>query len=125
MSESWSITWSIDPGEYLEALARQQADAIEADLVKLVDSMTDDVAAWMKQNARWNDQTGNARAGLYADIEHITRQAVYLLMSHDVTLDYTWALESNPRTALLGDTADHWWPVLYRGAVEIVRRHSS
>ena len=120
-----TITWNILPEKAWVAQAQAQVDAIEADLVAFIDSLTDDVAAWMKENARWNDQTGNARAGLWADVEHAVRESVYLLMSHDVTLDYTWYLERNPKTALLGDAADHWWPVLLRGAQEIVRRHSN
>lgn len=120
-----TISWSITPDVMWGALAQRQVDAIEADIVALVESMLETVEAWMKAEARWNDVTGNARAGLFSDMEHIVKQAVYLLMSHDVTLDYTWALEANPRTTLLGDVADHFWPVLYRGVVEIVRKHSS
>jgi hypothetical protein len=118
------VTWNIDPGAYLEAHTRAIADSIEADIVRLVDSLTEVATAWMQENARWQDQSGDARAGLWSDIEHVARQSVTLLLSHDVTLDYTWFLEANPRTALLGDTADHMWPLLYQGALEIVRRHS-
>lgn len=118
------VTWNIDPVEYMAAVVAERIDAIEQDVVRLIDDLTTQVEAWMKANARWTDRTGNARAGLYADIEHVVHQGVYLLMSHDVTLDYTWFLEANPRTALLGDTADHWWPVILRGAMEIARRHS-
>lgn len=118
------VTWNIDPGEYLAALTQQRIDAIEADIVRLVESLLNEVEAWMKANHRWQNRTGNAEAGLYADIEYAVRQSVYLLMSHDVTLDYTWILEANPRTALLGDVSDHFWPILLRGAREIVRRHS-
>lgn len=119
-----TISWNITPDLAWGQLAQQQADSIEAETVALIESLLDAVEAWMKENARWNDQTGRARAGLFADIERVAHQAVYLLMSHDVTLDCTWALEANPRLALLGDASDHWWPVLYRGVVEIVRKHS-
>lgn len=122
---SWDITWSIDPGAYAEAWTRQIADSIEADIVTMADGLTEQATAWMKQNARWNDVSGNARAGLWSDIEHVTRQSVTLLLSHDVTLDYTWFLEANPKTALLGGAADHLWPLLLRGAMEIVRKYSS
>lgn len=118
------ITWNITPEEAWGQLAEQQVDNIEADIVAFVESKLDQVESWLKTEARWNDQTGRARAGLYSDIEHITRHAVYLLMSHDVTLDYTWALEANPRTALLDDAVEYWWPLLYNGVIEIVERHS-
>lgn len=119
--------WIITPEDPWAQLAQQQVDAIEADLVRLIDELTDEVAGWMRANARWQDRTGDARAGLWADVEHVTRQTVYLLMSHDVTLNYTWFLEyaHRGRFAILADAADHFWPVLWRGAQRIVRNHSS
>lgn len=121
-----TVSWNIDPGAYFEAITRQRADAIEADIVALVDSLTEQAEQWMQQNARWQDDTGRARQGLWADVEHVTRQSVYLLLSHDVTLDYTWFLEyaHAGRLEILSSAADHFWPLLYRGAVEIARRHS-
>lgn len=119
------ITWNITPEVSWGQQAQAQVDGIEADIVALVDGMTDSVAQWLRDNHRWTNRTGNAEAGLYADIEHAVRQSVYLLMSHGPAIEYAWILEMNPRTALLGDAADYWWPVLYRGALEIVQRHSS
>lgn len=121
------VTWNITPADSWAALVQAQVNAIEADIVTLADSLTDQVAAWMKENARWTDQTGAARAGLYADIIHVAHEAVYLLMSHNVTLEYTWYLETAfaGRYSILDDTVDFWWPVFYRGVVEILRRHSS
>lgn len=119
-----TVSWNMDPGAYFAAITRQRANAIEHDVVQLIDGLTEQASAWMKQNARWQDRTGNARAGLWSDIDHVVHKAVYLLMSHDVTLDYTWFLEANPKTTLLGDAADHFWPVILRGAMEIARRHS-
>lgn len=117
------ITWNMDPGDYFAALTLAQADAIEADIVALVESLLDPVEAQMKQMARWQDRTGAARRGLFTDMQHVARQAVYLLMSHDVTLDYTWMLEANPRFAILGDAADYAWPLLYQGVRQIVAKH--
>ena len=119
------ITWNILPEVSWGVLAQQQVDAIEADIVAFIDSLTEQVAQWLRDNHRWQNQSGDAEAGLYADILHAVRQSVYLLMSHGPAIEYAWILEANPKTTLLGDAADHWWPVLYQGAVEIVRRHSS
>lgn len=120
-----TVTWNIDPGAYFAAITQQRVDAVKRDIVALVERLTDEVVAWMQQNARWQDDTGRARAGLWSDIEETTWQ-VYLLMSHDVTLDYTWFLEyaHAGRFEILSSASDHFWPVLYRGVVEIVRRHS-
>lgn len=118
------VTWSVPPDVYFGAIVQERIDAIELDIVRLIDGLTEQAADWMKANARWQDQTGNARAGLWSDMDHVVREGVWLVLSHDVTLDYTWFLEANPKTALLGDTADHFWPVILRGAMEIARKHS-
>jgi len=121
------VTWTIDPAAYMAAVVQNRIDAIEQDVVALIDGLTEQVTAYMQANARWTDRTGDARRGLWSDIDHVVHQAVYLLMSHDVTLDYSWYLEtvSSGRYEILSSTSDHFWPVLYRGVLEILRRHSS
>lgn len=118
------VTWNIRPEEAWAALVQGRADAIEADIVALVDSLTDEVAEWMRANHRWQNRTGDAEAGLYSDIEHTIHQSVYLLLSHGPAIEYAWFLEANPRYAVLGDAADQFWPVLLRGVQAILRRHS-
>lgn len=121
-----TVSWNIDPGAYFAAITRQRADDIEADIVAFVDGMTDEVAAWMRDNARWTDRTGEARQGLYADIEHVVRRSVHLLMSHGPTIEYAVWLEwaHAGRFSILPDAVDNFAPVLYRGVLEILRRHS-
>jgi hypothetical protein len=126
-SQRVTISWNIRPEDAWGALAEQQINAIEADIVALIENMLDKVQQSMRSEARWQDVTGDARAGLYTDIEYVVRQSVVLLMSHGPTIPYAIYLEyaHAGRFAILGDTADRWWPVLYRDVGEIVRRHSS
>ena len=122
-----TVTWNIDPGDAWRELTQAHVDAIEAECVALVNSLLDPVQEWMKMNHRWQNQTGAAEEGLYTDILHAVRQSVYLLMSHGPTVAHAVYLEHSfsGRFALLGDTVDNWWPILYRGVLDIVRRHSS
>lgn len=122
-----TISWNITPDEAWGALAQAQVDGIEADIVALVNALLDEVQAWMRANHPWQNRTGAAEAGLYTDIEHVVRQSVTLLMSHGPAVPYAVFLEyaHGGRWAILGDTSDRFWPVLYRGAVEIAQRHSS
>ncbi len=121
-----TISWNIDPGAYLEALTRQKIDAIERDIVRLVNQLSNQAAQFMRAEARWTDRTGDARAGLYADVEHAVRESVTLLLSHGPAVEYADWLEyaHRGRFEILSTTSDHFWPLLYRGAVEIVQRHS-
>lgn len=117
------ITWSRTPADAWAELARVEAAAIESEVAQFADSLTDQITAWMRQEARWNDVTGEARAGLYSDVIHMARQSVSILMSYGPTTLYDVHLEANPRTSLLGDATDYWAPVIYRGAQEIAKRH--
>lgn len=121
-----TISWNIDPGEYLERLTRQRGDAIEHDIVNLVDHLSDQATAFMRQEARWTDRTGAARAGLYADIERVVRESVTLLMSYGPAIEYAYWLEwaHQGRFEILSTTSDNFAPLLFRGVQEIVRRHS-
>lgn len=118
-----TITWSRTPADAWAELARREADAIESETVALVDGLTDQAAAWMKENHRWQNRTGEAEAGLYADTLHMARQTVSMLLSHGPTIDYAGFLEANPKFAVLGDAVDWWAPVLFRGLQEIAKRH--
>lgn len=121
-----TISWNVDPGEYLERLTRQRTDAIERDVVRLVDRLSNQATTFMRQNARWQDRTGEARAGLYADVEHAVRESVTLLLSHGPAVEYAVWLEyaHRGRFEILSTTSDNFWPLLYRGVVEIAQRHS-
>src|SRR5687767_14986848 len=50
---------------------------------------------YAKENAEWEDQTGNARQGLHAFVEELARDSVQLFLSHGVTyglwLEVKWA----------------------------------
>lgn len=122
-----TVSWNVDPGEYLARLTQQKTDAMERDIVRLVDKLSDQATQFMRAEARWQDDTGEARAGLYADIEHAARQSVTLLLSHGPAIEYAFWLEyaHRGRFEILSTTSDHFWPLLYRGALEIMRKHSS
>lgn len=118
-----TITWSRTPADAWAELARIEAQRIEDEVVALVDGVTDQAAAWMKENHRWQNVTGEAEAGLYADILHVARQTVSLLLSHGPTITYASFLEANPKFAVLGDAVDQFAPLLFRGLQEIAKRH--
>lgn len=118
-----TVTWKRTPAQAWAELARVEAAAIESETVQLVDGLTDQAAAWMKQNHRWQNQTGAAEAGLYADTIVVAHQTVSMLLSHGPTIEYAHALEADPRFAILGDAVDWFAPLLYRGLLEIARRH--
>lgn len=120
-----TVTWIRSPAQAWGELAAIEAAAIEAEVVAFADQLTDQITAYMRQEARWNDVTGEARAGLYSDVIHVVGQTVTILMSYGPLTFYDVYLEANPRTSLLGDVVDWAAPLVFRGAQEIAKRHSS
>lgn len=117
------ITWTRTPAQAWGELAKVEAAAIESEVVALVDGITDQAAAWMRENHRWVNRTGAAEEGLYADILKVAHETVSLLLSHGPTIEYASWLESNPKFAILGDAVDQFAPILFRGLQEIAARH--
>lgn len=118
-----TITWIRTPGDAWAELARIEAAAIEAEVTQLVSDWVDQAATWMKENHRWQNQTGAAEAGLYADVIVVAHQTVSMLLSHGPLISHARFLEANPRFAVLGDAVDQFAPVLFRGLQEIAKRH--
>jgi hypothetical protein len=122
-----SVHWDVTPDVAWEGAAKLQAQRIEQDIVKLIESLLEQAQGYMRENARWQDISGDARSGLYTDIEMAVREFADLVMSHGPAIPYAWDLEtvSNGRYAILGDTYDHFAPLIYREVSAIIRRHSS
>ena len=118
-------TWIVRPeqawGDYAEAFA----DAVEAQIVALAEGLTDEITQWMKENARWTDRTGEARANLYSDVIHVVRTSVTILMSHGPTIEYSVWLELHPYYGILGDAVDHFAPLVFRRTREILHKVSA
>lgn len=118
-----SFRWNIPPEQYLPALTKNYAEALEADILRLADSLTDQIADWMRAEARWQDRTGNARAALYADVLHVARQSVTILVSHGPAIDYSVYLETS-RFGVISDTVDNFGPLVFNRMRELIAKRS-
>lgn len=114
--------WKVSPEQAFQALVKNYGEAIEAEIVRYADSLTDEIAEWMRTEARWTDRTGDARAGLYSDVIHSVRKSVTILFSHGPTIGYSVFLEAHPYYGIIADAIDHWGPVVFRGVQEIVEK---
>ena len=59
-----TLTWQVAPS-VLAVNIRAYGERVLAGLHALADAFAARIAAWMRSNAPWSDQTGAARAGLY------------------------------------------------------------
>lgn len=69
--------------------------------------MANDMEQWARDNAPWNDRTGDARAGLEAEAEHMGfRQEITIhhTVEYGIWLEVRW----NGRYAIIGPTVEHF-----------------
>lgn len=94
-----------------DEMAAAQMDAlivrIDDAVFELAQFFAPQIEAWMKQNANWTDQTGNARQSLYADVQRLIHGAAITMgdgMDYFKFLVYANA----GRYDILGPSLDFW-----------------
>lgn len=119
-----SFSWTVTPEQAFIPLYALYAERIESEIVALANGLTDEIADYMKAEARWTDRTGNARAGLYSDVIHVARQSVTILASHGPAIPYAIYLEtvSAGRFGIIADTIDWWGPRVFHEVQAIMAR---
>lgn len=115
------FTWSSKrPSEILPQGADAVDEAVAAAVQKLALYFGPQVESWMKQNAPWEDRTGNLRQALHVETEALVNgAALYLIQG----LDYGVFLElSNGGTyAVIGPALDHWIPEIWASVEQLLR----
>jgi len=77
-----NLKWEVTPNKAFPQLAFLYADAIEKDLLALMQRYAPTVENYMKQQAPWTDRTGNARQGMFTEVEYKPGQHVRLHLDH-------------------------------------------
>ena len=103
-----SFVWHVPPEQgigpvYDEAVIRARAIAKQVLL-----SYAPRIETWMKQNARWQDRTGNARQGLYAEVEEFAT-SVSLIADHSMWYGYILETAHSGRFSIVAPAIDHFY----------------
>lgn len=78
--------------EFYEAYVNEVDNAV----FQLFTKYKPQVENYATANAPWKDDTGNARQGLYANVEHVPRQSISMIVGHGpveygIWLEVRWA----------------------------------
>lgn len=114
------FTWQRRPTEAFPALTEAYAQAIHAAIVQLAERYAVEIEAWMKDNAPWSDQTGNARQTLYAEAIDFT-DVVVILMSHGVDYGTFLELAHGGNYAIITPALDYFIPRIWRDVQALLR----
>lgn len=90
---SATLTWIVPPSTISTAVG-QYGDRVLVAVKAVADFMAQKMQDEMRQNARWQDRTGNARTGLFSVTERAAKDIVDLYLSHGHTVWYGVFLET-------------------------------
>lgn len=104
--------WSASPETVFTQGYQRYVQALAAGLNAICKARAAEIEAWMKTNAVWTDQTGNARQGLYTEVERMGN-AIVIALDHGVSYGRFLELSHQGRFAIIAPALDHWSPILW------------
>lgn len=113
------MSWAVPLDKYVLPMLKGLPEDLQAYIADELDDITDEIESWMRENAPWEDRTGDARASLKAEVEVAMTHIVRMKMGYE-NIPYSQYLESmqGGRFSILIPTMDYWFPIL----VERVQR---
>jgi hypothetical protein len=114
--------WDVPPDLAFGQLVERYTQTIMVSGRRVAHQRAEDATAWMKDNASWEDRTGDARAGLHVDVIEAPAVLAELVFSHDDSLDYPVWLEiaNGGKYAIIAPAIDYWGPKLMQDVTRIV-----
>lgn len=101
------VEWNQLPEEAIKELMDSYSKTIQSAVYQVVKSWAPIIEAWMKNNAPWEDLTGDARRGLTAKAHLVFNQYVIIRLANSV--EYGTYLEGfNPKTNSSMVNAGQW-----------------
>lgn len=119
--------WLDDPPEAFARMHDRKSWAIYGEMLQLASVFQFRIENWMKDNKSWENQTGNAQAGLAVDVvPEPTKISLVLTIGRHPDggfLSYAKFLElaNGGEYAIVGPAVDHWAPQVYEAARSLVR----
>lgn len=89
----------------------------ESAVFESLELMVDDIEQWMKENAPWDDRSGDARDGLRAEVIRgsvggLTATEIAIMVYHTVSYGLYLEVRWNGRYAIINPTIERWGPAM-------------
>lgn len=110
-----TVEWDRPVNVVVTRWADEVMQLILAGLERIVRKYAPLIEQWMKQNAPWKDITGNARAGLHAEVGILVGRHYDLYLDHSDAVPYGSLLElkNQGKFAIIQPALDHWQPIIF------------
>lgn len=89
-----------------------------------IEKYTPQIEEWMKENAKWDDHTYNARSGLSAEPILTDTGASIKLSYGGVAYGVYLEMSNSGRFAIIGPAMDYWFPIIWADISQQVKRMS-
>lgn len=103
----------------LEAWINNLVAGYERQLLEMSKRRAKEIEQWMKQNAAWQDQTGDARRLLRAEVKVLAGQII-IEMAHGVPYGDELEHHRSGRYAILAPAMDEFFPKIVEDARKIM-----
>lgn len=111
MSEDGFI-WHNSPDEVFPAGMDAYLAGVRQSIMLIAQRRAPEIEEWMKKNAKWEDQTGNARQTLHTEVRVMAEQVV-IVLSHGMDYGIFLELANGGRYATIGPALDRFAPLIW------------
>lgn len=116
------LVWQRTPGVAFPALTEAYAAAIHRGVVAIAQRYAVEIEAYMKSEANWTDQTGEARRTLHSEVVNVAGEMVIIILGHGVDYGTYLELSNAGRYSIVFPTMDKYIPKIWRDVRALLRR---
>lgn len=116
MATETGFKWEVTPGQAFADLFKAYTNTLFVSGARIGAARAEEMEAWMKANAPWQDITGIARNSLYAVAEQDPVRVAQITVGYGYQAPHGLWLEIayGGKWAIITKTIDRWGPVLWR-----------
>ena len=103
-----TITWKGNMSGNIHTLGIRN----KAAMVATAKFMSPKIQAHMRENAPWNDQTGNARQGLFTSVQ-TSKNLVVIVLYHSVPYGIYLETRWSGKYAIINPSIEYWGPKFF------------
>lgn len=114
-----TITWDNPPSTAVPEMVEEYHWQLYRGLWRLATDYAPQVETWMKQNAPWTDQTGNARQTLWSEVFALA-DVIVLVFGHGMDYGTFLELSNQGRNAVITPALDYFGPLIWNDAKALI-----
>lgn len=111
--------WEVAPTDVFPQMASNYTQAVFQSGRRIAYDRAEDMEAWAKQNAPWQDRTGDARERLHATVEE-TGPIGTIVLAHGVDYGLWLEIRHAGVYSVIAPAIDYWAPIVFRDLQRIM-----